>query len=53
MNPQLTRALRRAGFHLLRAAVETIKAVEAVVDELTPDDERDEGDDRPTRIPVQ
>ncbi|MDH3539527.1 MAG: hypothetical protein OEP52_06005 [Acidimicrobiia bacterium] len=53
MNPKLARALRRAGFHLLRAGVETLKALEAIVDELTPDDEPEDEADRPTRIPVQ
>ena len=30
----LRRAMRRAAFHLLRAALESVKAIEAVVDEL-------------------
>ena len=30
----LKRAAARAGFHLLKAAVESLKAVEAVIDEL-------------------
>lgn len=30
----LRRACRRAGFHLIRAAVESLKAVEVVLDEL-------------------
>lgn len=54
MNDRWTKTLRRAAFHLLRAGVETLKAVEVVVSELVPtgDDEPDERADGPTRIPV-
>lgn len=48
----LRRASKRAGFHLLRAAVEGLKALEALVDELArvgSGDEPDEGDGPPTR----
>jgi len=49
----LKRAGRRALFHLMRAGVEGLKAIEAVVDELAqvgkePDDERSS-----TRIEVE
>lgn len=62
MNPEsetvaaLRRAAMRAAFHLLRAGVESLKAVEAVVDELGKVGRRDgeEGDDsRPVRIEVE
>lgn len=53
----LKRAGVRAAFHLLRAGVETLKAVEALVDELAKVGS-DRGDDReagdpPVRIEVE
>ncbi|HJR92838.1 MAG TPA: hypothetical protein VJ938_10390 [Acidimicrobiia bacterium] len=54
----MRRALRRATFHLLRAALEGVKAVEAFVDEMAKvgreDEEGDEGDTpRRVRIDVE
>ena len=53
----LRRAGRRALFHLLKAGVEGLKAVEVVVDELgrmgrDPDDRDGEGDDGPRRVRI-
>jgi hypothetical protein len=52
----LKRAGKRAAVHLLRAAVEALKAVEAVVDELGGvgrDEEGDEGQSRTEHIEVR
>lgn len=54
----LGRAARRAAFHLLRAGIEGLKALEAVVDELakvgrTEDGCDDSGDGRPVHINVE
>ncbi|CAN5805272.1 hypothetical protein BH23ACT5_BH23ACT5_11780 [soil metagenome] len=52
----LRRAGRRAAFHLLRAAVEGLKAIEVVVDELAAvgrDPDSDEGSARRERIDVE
>lgn len=51
----LRRAGRRAAFHLLKAAVEGLRAVEVVVDELAnmgrqPGD--DDGDERSERVHI-
>lgn len=51
----LKRAGRRAGYHLLKAGVEGLKAVEAVIDELARlgrAPERDE-EARPVRIEIE
>ncbi len=50
--PSVKRAMRRAGFHLLRAAIESVKAVEAVLEELS-SDEDDDGPDRPKRQQIE
>lgn len=47
----LGRAARRAAFHLIKANIEVLKAVEAVVEELLRSD--DAPADRPTRITVE
>ncbi len=61
MNPEsatvsaLKRAGKRATVHLLRAAVEALKAVEAVVDELGAvgrDEDNEKGKDRTEHIEV-
>lgn len=54
----LRRAARRAAFHLLRAGLEGVKAVEALVDELSKvgrDQEAEEGDtgSRRERIDIE
>jgi hypothetical protein len=52
----IRRAGRRAGFHLLRAAVESLKAIEVVVDELATvrrDGNNDEEPPRRERIEVE
>lgn len=51
----LRRAGKRAGFHLLRAAVEGLKAVEVLVDELAAVGRRDaeDGDEPPDRIHIE
>lgn len=51
----LRRAGRRAVFHLLRAGVETLKALEAVIDELARagPSRRETGQAGPTRITVE
>lgn len=53
----LKRAGARAAFHLLRAGVESLKALEAVIDELgkvgSHRDEDDAEPDRPIRIEVE
>lgn len=51
----LRRAARRAAFHLLRAGLEGVKALEALVDELSKvgrENIRDEGDDGPERVRI-
>lgn len=51
----LKRAARRAVFHLLRAGLEGVKAVEAVVDELSKvgrSDGSEEGDGGPGRVRI-
>ncbi len=52
----IKRASRRAGFHLLRAVVEGLKAIEVVVDELATvrrEGDGDEGQPRRERIEVE
>ncbi len=51
----LRRGRRRAVFHLLRAGVETLKALEAVIDELARarPTGREVEQAGPTRIPVE
>lgn len=51
----LRRAARRALFHLLRAGIEGVKAVEAVIDELArAGEDGSEGDDeRPERVRIE
>lgn len=51
----LRRAGRRAVYHLLKAGVEGLKAVEAVVDELARigREERERQEDRPVRIEIE
>lgn len=51
----LKRAARRAAFHLLRAGLEGVKALEAVVDELSKVgkvDGSEEGDRGPSRVRI-
>lgn len=51
----LRRAARRAAFHLLRAGLEGVKALEAVVDELSKvgqEDEPGDGDDPAGRVRI-
>jgi hypothetical protein len=51
----LQRAARRVAFHLLRAGLEGIKAVEALVDELSKigrDEGAEEGDDGSERVRI-
>lgn len=51
----LRRAARRAAFHLLRAGLEGIRAVEALVDELSKvgrQDGPDDCDDPPGRVRI-
>ena len=52
---RILRAARRAGVHLLKASIETLKAVEAVVEELKAHDppRSDESTERLERIDVQ
>lgn len=57
---EVVAALRRAGvrvvFHLLRAGVESLKAVEAVIDELGgvgKEPDRGRGDDGRVRIEIE
>lgn len=47
----LARAARRAALHLLKANIEVLKAVEAVVEELRREEPAPV--DRPTRITVE
>lgn len=53
----LKRAGMRAAFHLLRASVEGLKAVEAIVDELgkvgAAQQEKGDGPEGPVRIEVE
>lgn len=49
----LKRAGVRAAFHLLRAGVESLKALEAVVDELGKVGAARDGDNRPPDGPVR
>lgn len=46
------RAMRRAGYHLLRAAIETVKAVEVVLEELAAESDRD-GNEPPKRQRIE
>lgn len=48
----LKRAARRAAFHLLRAGIESLKALEAVVDELGKVGDVGSEDESPDRGPV-
>lgn len=51
----LKRAARRAAFHLLRAGLEGIKALEALVDELSKirqEEGSEEGDGGPERVRI-
>jgi len=51
----LRRATRRAAFHLLKAGVESLRAVEAFVDELARvghHDAAEEGGEAPTRVRI-
>lgn len=49
------RAMRRAGIHLLRAAIEGVKAVEVILEELSSDvdDEDEDRGPKPQRIEVE
>ena len=51
----LRRASRRAMFHLMRAGVEGLKAIEAIVDELAQVNRRaqDSESDKRTRIEIE
>lgn len=48
----LRRAVRRAGFHLLRAALESVKALEAFVDEMARAGDEKEDDGAPGRVRI-
>lgn len=50
----LRRGARRAAFHLLRAGLESVKAVEALVDELSKvgRDEDEDGEDGSDRVRI-
>lgn len=47
------RALRRAGVHLLRAAIEGVKAVEVVLEEFSSEVDDDDEDRRPKRQRIE
>lgn len=51
----LRRAARRALFHLLKAGIEGVKAVEAVIDELARagEEDPDGSDGRPDRVRIE
>ncbi len=49
----IRRALRRAMYHLLRAGVEALRAVEAVLEELGRRDGPDDDQEGPQHIPVE
>jgi hypothetical protein len=61
MNPEsetmaaLKRAGMRVAYHLLRAGVESLKALEAIVDELgkVGSESHDGSDERPVRIEIE
>ena len=49
----LVRAGRRAGFHLLQAVIEGVKAVEAILDEMGKIGDNDEESPKSERITVE
>ncbi|MDH3189492.1 MAG: hypothetical protein OEM39_02465 [Acidimicrobiia bacterium] len=49
----LARAGRRAGFHLLQAVIEGVKAVEAILDEMGKIGDNDGESPKPERITVE
>ena len=49
----LRRAARRATWHLLRASVETLRAVEAVVDELAAVGKEPASTPKPRRVRIE
>jgi hypothetical protein len=59
MNPEsdtvlaLKRALQRATYHLIRAGIEGLRAIEAVADELAQVGKRGDDDDQRVQIEVE